>query len=94
MFEFRSHLRGPRPYAHFAGAGHNSFTDFVWLIRQLGLDADDFEDRERSTPRPPRLAAEHVAATFLRPLHQRIGFQQRGPASGALSRTTAPSMNS
>jgi predicted dienelactone hydrolase len=38
MFELRSHLRGPRPYAYFPRAAHNSFTDFVWLAPQLDLD--------------------------------------------------------
>ena len=36
--EFRSHLRGPRPLVHVPGAGHHSFTDFVWLVPQLGAD--------------------------------------------------------
>jgi predicted dienelactone hydrolase len=36
--EFRSHLRGPRPYLHVPGAAHHSFTDNVWLVPQLGLD--------------------------------------------------------
>ena len=40
MFELRSHLRGPRPYAYFPRARHNSFTDFVWLVPQLGLDPE------------------------------------------------------
>jgi predicted dienelactone hydrolase len=43
LAEFRSHLRGPRPFAQLARAQHNSFTDFVWLVRQLGLDPAGFE---------------------------------------------------
>jgi dienelactone hydrolase len=41
--EFRTHLRGPRPHAYFADAAHHSFTDFVWLVPQLGLDPVDSE---------------------------------------------------
>ena len=43
LFELRSHLRGPRPYAYFPRARHNSFTDFVWLVPQLGLDPEALE---------------------------------------------------
>ena len=41
--EFRSHLRGPRPFVHVPDTRHHSFTDFVWVVPQLGADPVEAE---------------------------------------------------
>jgi predicted dienelactone hydrolase len=43
MREFYSHLRGPRRYVHVPNVRHHSFTDFVWLVPQLGADPVESE---------------------------------------------------
>ena len=68
MFEFRSHLRGPRPYAHFPAPAQQ-----LHRLRLAGPATRPRPGRaarsERSIP-PPRSQADHVAEAFLRPLRR------------------------
>ena len=64
--EFRSHMRGPHPLVQVPNTRHHSFTDFVWLVPQLGADPVELEV---GTVEPKRMVA--LQNTLLRAFFDR-----------------------
>jgi len=44
LVALRRHLRGPHVFRHFPTSGHSAFSDFVWMLPQLGLPPEAAEN--------------------------------------------------